>query len=167
MESKCIVNNRLAARRLWRTSWLAYEPVRSESWLSSSERDVFGQLRDAGRRAAWLGARLLAKRLIISDLLAPAAAAHSIDPAEIEIHSRDGLGRPTRPRVIWRGRLQPWAMSITHADPWVLVAVSRVPGVAVGVDLAPLENWSHGCAEMWLTPWEHRQWHTTANRRMI
>src|SRR5262249_30697969 len=89
------------------------------------------------------------------------------DPAEIEIHSRDGLGRPTRPRVVWRGRLQPWAVSITHADPWVLVAVSRVPGVAVGVDLAPLENWSHGCAEMWLTPWERRKWHKTVNRRII
>jgi phosphopantetheinyl transferase (holo-ACP synthase) len=90
-------------------------------------------------------------------MLTPSVGGRAIHPAEIDIQSRDGLGRATHPRVTLRGRLQPWAVSIAHSDQSVLVAVSRIPGMSVGVDVAPVQTWSDGFLEMWLTLGE-RQW---------
>ncbi|MBM2813021.1 MAG: 4'-phosphopantetheinyl transferase superfamily protein [Chloroflexi bacterium] len=148
-----MVGTRLVSRYLSRRVLLrAWRGAEAEDWLSPSEREVFAELRDPSRREGWLCGRLLAKRLILDDVLAPSVGEEAIHPTEIDIHSRDGLGRATRPRVTLRGRLQPWALSIAHSDRSVLVALSRAPGVSVGVDVARLtpreRRWVHSAGEM-------------------
>jgi hypothetical protein len=63
-----------------------------------------------------------------------------MDPGGVEILSCDGLGRPTRPRVLLQGRLQPWSLSLAHSDRFVLVAFSEDPDLAVGVDVTPIQS---------------------------
>src|SRR5262249_47606884 len=136
-------SNQLVYRRLDRVAGLTCGPVDCTSWLGPSEREVLAGLKSPGRRVAWCCSRVLAKQLILEELW-PATGQTPLSPTAIAIHSRDGLDRPVRPCVLLRGRVQPWTLSIAHANQSVLVAVSRVPGVAVGVDLVPLENWSRG-----------------------
>jgi phosphopantetheinyl transferase len=125
------------------------------AWLGQAEREVYDDLRDRGRREAWLFGRLLAKELILADL-AGRSPTTRWDPAEIEIHSRDGLGRPIRPRVVVGGQLQPWSLSIAHSDTTVLLALTRQSAVSVGVDLAsPVAAAARGLGS-WFTPAERR-----------
>lgn len=162
-----MVGTRLVCRYL--SQWIllrAWRGGEAEDWLSPSEREVFTELRDARRREGWLCGRLLAKRLILDDVLAPSVGEEAIHPTEIDIHSRDGLGRATRPRVTLRGRLQPWALSIAHSDRSVFVALSRALGVSVGVDVAPVQTWKDGFLEMWMTPRERRWVHSVGEMRL-
>lgn len=163
-----MVGTRLVSRYLSRRVLLrAWRGAEAEDWLSPSEREVFAELRDPSRREGWLCGRLLAKRLILDDVLAPSVGGEATHPTELDIHSRDGLGRATAPRVTLRGRLQPWALSIAHSDRSVLVALSRAPGVSVGVDVAPvLQTWKDGFLEMWMTPRERRWVHSEGETRL-
>ena len=58
--------------------------------------------------------RLLGKQLLVNEVLGAQQRDDGVGPEQIEIHSLDVLGRPTRPRVIVQGRLQPWHLSIAH-----------------------------------------------------
>lgn len=144
---------RHATRSMLRRSW--HGPS-GEAWLSECEREVYAGLRDVRRREAWLFGRILAKQLIL-ERIAPPVGEGVIHPAEIQIHSRDGMDRAIRPRVVLDGRLQHWFLSIAHSDQSVLVALSEAPGVSVGADVMPVQALSDGFEEMWLTAWE-RGW---------
>ncbi|MFQ5570905.1 MAG: 4'-phosphopantetheinyl transferase family protein [Rhodothermales bacterium] len=139
-------------RSILRHSW---DGPTGEGWLSACERDVYAGLRDARRREAWLFGRIVAKQLIL-DAIRPPVGEGTIHPAAIQIHSRDGLGRAIRPRVVLDGRLQHWFLSIAHSDQSVLVALSGAPGVCVGADITPVQAMSNGFQDMWLTAWERR-----------
>lgn len=145
---------RLEARSAVGLSWPGSS---GEAWLSDSEREVYAELRDARRREAWLFGRLLSKDLILSRMAASLGARGAIDPGRVEILSRDGLGRATRPRALLQGRLQPWSLSLAHSDRSVVVAFSEDPGVAVGADVTPIQSPSAGFVDLWYTPWE-RAW---------
>jgi phosphopantetheinyl transferase (holo-ACP synthase) len=125
--------------------------------LSDGEREVYAELRDVPRREGWLLGRIMAKRLILGTLMAPPALGRGIHPAVVQIHSRDGLGRAIRPRILLHGRLQPWSLSIAHSDRSVLVALSDAPGVSLGVDVTLHQALGAGFEDTWLTPWE-RGW---------
>jgi len=145
------VITRLEARDAVRHAWAGSS---GEACLSSPEREVYANLRDARRREAWLFGRLLSKKLILGMMVATQCAGRAVDPVHIEILSRDGLGRPTRPRVLLQGRLQPWSLSLAHSDRSVLVGLSQNGGVAVGVDVTPIQSPGAGFLELWYTPWE-------------
>ncbi len=126
-------------------------------WLSAGEQQVYARLPDRRRRAAFLGGRIAAKRLILVEYLAAlrlrAAVAH---PADIQIDSGLLRGRRECPRVTIAGRLLPWSLSIAHTQQGVLVALGRTPGVRVGVDLVEPAVLSPGFAEVWFTMAERR-----------
>jgi phosphopantetheinyl transferase len=119
------------------------------AWLTPAERETWSGLTNPQRRQAWLGGRMLAKRMILRHLPA-------LRPAEIEIHSRDSLGRSTRPRVTVCGRLQPWALSIAHSARFVFVALSAAPGLAVGVDVTAGPEPNAAFRDTWFSPGERR-----------
>jgi phosphopantetheinyl transferase len=121
----------------------------AEAWLGDSEREELSHWRHPQRRQAWLAARLLSKRLILEELLDIAP-----DPTEIQILSRSANGKGVRPKVLWRGHLQPWSLSISHTDQAALVALCTLPLFSVGVDLVKLESWSSGFLTSWFSPAE-------------
>lgn len=129
-------------QREWSEAWSV--------WLTADEQEHLAQLHHPARRRAWLGGRLLTKQLIldsVGDML----------PSMIQVYSRDGLGRATRPRVLVEGQLQDWSLSIAHSDRSVLVAMALTPGYHVGVDLVPLRPLGDGFAALWLTSREQAQ----------
>jgi phosphopantetheinyl transferase len=136
-------------------------------WLSAAEREVWERLGDPHRRRAWLCGRLLGKQLLLSQVVGAPEWDGRLGPAEIEIHSLDVLGRPTRPRVTVRGRLQPWRLSIAHTVRSVLVAVSTSSGTTVGVDLTAPARSTNGFRELWLTPAERRWFEDTGDPRLV
>lgn len=125
-------------------------------WLSPGEREVLEQLTDPRRREAWMCGRLLGKQLLVNEVVRAQQLDGGVGPEQIEIHSLDVLGRPTRPRVTVQGRLQPWHLSIAHTQQSVLVAVSCNPRLSVGVDIAAAGQFGNGFRELWLTPAERR-----------
>jgi phosphopantetheinyl transferase len=112
---------------------------------------VYAHLRNAQRREAWLLGRLLSKALIRDMLVATGGPGRAVDPIHIEVLSRDGLGRPTRPRVLLKGRLQHWSLSLAHSDQSVLVGLSRLDGVAIGVDVSAPQPSRAGFLDLWFT----------------
>jgi phosphopantetheinyl transferase len=124
------------------------------AWLSAAEREMHAVLSDSGRREAWLFGRLLAKQAILEEMMFLTDEGGHIAPSDIQIHSRDGLGRPTRPRVFVHGRARPWSLSIAHSECSVLVALCAHPDWTVGVDLTPAQPLSDTFVETWFTPWE-------------
>lgn len=133
-------------------------------WLGRRERDELARWRDPGRRQAWQAGRLLAKRMILDGLGAAEArpggrapdrqAKMGFAPSRIEILSRDGQGRPVRPRVRMDGCELPCSLSISHTAQRVGVALAMAHGVSVGIDLTPLAEYGEGFLEMWFTPAE-------------
>jgi phosphopantetheinyl transferase len=128
-----------------------------EAWLSEPEREAYAVLRDARRREAWLFGRLLCKELILAMRIAAGSPGGGVEPGQIEVLSRDGLGRPARPRVLLHGRLQPWSLSLAHSDQSVLVGLSRDGRLATGVDVTPIQSPDAGFLDLWFTPRE-RAW---------
>lgn len=112
---------------------------------------MYAHLRNAQRREAWLLGRLLSKALIRDMLVATGGPGRAVDPIHIEVLSRDGLGRPTRPRVLLKGRLQHWSLSLAHSDQSVLVGLSRLDGVAIGVDVSAPQPSRAGFLDLWFT----------------
>jgi phosphopantetheinyl transferase len=125
------------------------------AWLGPGERAVHDRFHDPRHREGWLFGRLLAKELILAtgaDRLLPGHLA----PDEIEIHSRDGLGRSVRPRALVRGRLQPWCLSIAHSDAAVMVALAQGPGWFIGVDLVSFQLDASESLSRWFSYSERR-----------
>lgn len=138
-----------------------------EAWLSDAEREVYVELQDACRREGWLFGRILAKQLLLDKLATQLAGVGVIHPAEIQILSRNGLGRAIRPRIMLRGQLQDWSLSISHSDQSVLVALSEVPRVSIGTDVSLMQMQIEGFVNMWLTPWERRWVRNVGDLRLV
>ena len=140
--------------RLWHAPELNCRDEDAARWLGPWERESLGELRDPSRRAAFFAGRMLVKRIILEEILARDSADNPAEPAEIEVLSRDGLGRSVQPRVYLRGTQQPWSVSIAHSGSAVLAAVSQGTDLSLGVDLTPREIRSPRFAQTWLTPAE-------------
>ncbi|HSD51280.1 MAG TPA: 4'-phosphopantetheinyl transferase superfamily protein [Candidatus Methylomirabilis sp.] len=148
------VITRLEKRGALRRAWAG---CRGEGWLSNPEREVYAHLQDARRREAWLFGRLLSKELILDTLAAARCPGWAVDPVHIQVLSRDGLGRPTRPRVLLKGRLQPCSLSLAHSEQTVVVGLSQDGDMTMGVDLTPIQSPGVGFLDLWFTPRE-RAW---------
>ena len=122
-----------------------------ESHLSQRERAELLTWRDAGRRRAWLCARVAAKRLIAEHWPGELAVAH------LEILSRDEQGRPNRPQVFLKSRPLACSLAISHTERGVLVGLADGWSTRVGVDLAQCGWPRDGFARLWLTSGE-RAW---------
>ena len=144
------VHRRYAAAR----ALAAMMPTRGDSWLARRERAELAALRDNRRRNAWLLARMLAKQLVVE-------VADGLDAGQIEVLSRDALGRVNRPRVWCQGVEQPWSLSISHSGRGALVALATDSRVSLGVDLADSETFSDGFVDLWFTPDERNWFHET------
>lgn len=147
----------LVYRHALRSGLRGWEGSYGKAWLSDAERADSAGLHDSRRREAWLFGRLLSKQVIVSRMAALPGAREAVRPEHLQISSRDGLGRATRPRILLHGRLRDWSLSLAHSDQSVLVAFSEDPGVAVGVDVAPIQSPKAGFVDLWFTPWE-RAW---------
>jgi phosphopantetheine--protein transferase-like protein len=127
-----------------------------ETWLSACEMETYAEMHNARRREEWLFGRVLAKQLILNEVIGQSSERRIILPSEIQIFSRDGFGRNTRPLIILNGQLQSWSLSIAHSDQSVLVALAQRPGVSIGVDVTPVQKQSESFINTWLTPYERR-----------
>jgi phosphopantetheinyl transferase len=138
------------------TRYASLEQLRSEFALLDDrslnivERQELGRWKDPSRREAWILGRLLCKRLIQDHL-----DDRTVPFGTIEIRSRDDRDRGIRPRVRIAGELQPWALSISHSDHGILVALSDEPGALLGIDLSPIGVFRPSFLRTWFT--EHEQ----------
>ena len=116
-------------------------------WLSPEETVEMKRWRNARRRHAWLAGRWLTKQIICENQ--PKLKNKFSD---LCILSTDEQGRSVRPSIRVRGRTQTWAISISHSDTHVLVAMATRPGIGVGVDLCSHHAFSsRNFLEMWFT----------------
>lgn len=120
-----------------------------EDFLSPAEILRLTELRSPRRRLHWLAGRWLAKELIRGLTNAPRP-----QPSRWHIESRDGRGRPTRPRLFDNGHLLPWNLSISHSARSVYVAISVDERVRLGVDVTERQHLSEAFSRLWLAPAE-------------
>ena len=144
--------------RLWHAPPMRASEQVARRWLSPAELETLAELGDVSRRRAWFAGRMLVKRILLEELLPSVHGYEVTGPADIEIVSRDGLGRAVRPRAIIGGRQQPWRLSLAHGEDSVFAAASNDENVSVGVDLVPRAIGRRGFAECWLTSRERRAW---------
>ncbi len=129
--------------------------VESTDWLSQSEQENFDSLRHQRRRREWLAGRWLCKQMIQEERALTSGP--TIPLSVIEIESRFGQRRTTKPRVVIEGQMQAMEVSMTHSHDWVCVAMSGTPGCSVGVDLVPQTVTNKHSLDFWLTENE-RSW---------
>jgi phosphopantetheinyl transferase len=144
---------------MWRSARRRPSQGLGTAWLTDVEKETYAELKAERRRQEWLIGRRLAKELILE-----AMTDMPLNPRDVEISSRDGLGRRTRPRIVIAGRAQPWSLSIAHSDDLVLVALSTDARVSLGVDIVPVQSWTKASLESWFTETE-RQWMETGAMR--
>jgi phosphopantetheinyl transferase len=131
--------------------------ARSTDWLHPRERDALRRYRDSEAREAWLGGRIVAKRLAVDALRQGSRASDESPLRDVEIRSRDRAGRPVRPEIRIAGGVVPWCLSISHSARGVLAALSLDPRVRAGVDLTPVEVRSPGFLRLWFTDREQQR----------
>ncbi len=96
-------------------------------WLCGGEGPRFADLKHAGRRREWIGARRALKSLLIEDRVIRA-------PQECEI-VQNNLGRPSL-RMLRDGRKRSvTACSLAHKPPFILVGYGAGAKVRIGVDV--------------------------------
>ncbi len=127
------------------------------AWLMAGELAELALLGDAGRRRQWLAGRWTGKQLLMR-----VGAARRL--ADVEIRTRNELGRGDRPRVRVGGQELAGSLSIAHTARGVLAALDVRQNRSVGVDLVDLADpvWmkatatsgSRSFARMWFTPLE-------------
>jgi phosphopantetheinyl transferase len=123
--------------------------------LSCFEQDELQQhVLDRRRRAGWIAARLLVKRLLYER--ASMAERRTFDPTEVSVLSRDPAGRSTRPILRQGSQRLDLGLSISHTHKGVLVGLARREGLLLGVDLAVPERTVVGSIDPWYTPQERR-----------
>jgi phosphopantetheinyl transferase (holo-ACP synthase) len=134
-------------------------PLDLAAWLTAGERAELALLADDGRRRQWLAGRLAGKELVVR-------TGRARRLGDVEIRTRDVLGRGNRPRVRVAGQRFAGSLSITHTAGGVLAALETSDHVTVGVDLVDLADpaWTKlttadagGFAQLWFTPLE-RSW---------
>jgi len=146
-------------------------------WLSANERRALERLREPSRRDAWLAGRLLAKQLLATALSLDnsswAASNHArygqgnsagvfpaqplLDVPAGKYRNMEIVSAGARPRVSIGNRRLDRSLSIAHTGRGVLVALSRKPGISLGIDLVEPGLCGPGFADAWFTPSE-RHW---------
>lgn len=121
-------------------------------WASAGEIQRLSEMTSADRRLRWLSGRWLAKHLLRELLDDPMLSL----PA-LHIESRDALGRSCRPRVFYRGKLQDWVLTISHAGRSVYAAASTDPDLRLGGDLMDVAPLNAAFLRFWFSPGE-RSW---------
>lgn len=144
----------MSGRILWR--FAARSELRAEctdvtAWLSAGENARRAQIRNAGRREAFVLGRVALKQLLLAE-----CRVHGSDPQALEIVSQDALGRKVRPQAILAGRTLPWSVSISHTETAVLVALATEPGVTVGGDLVAPDATAVRFLRSWFDPSEQK-----------
>jgi len=134
--------------------------MQTSDWLSGSECAELARYRHAERREAWLAGRLLSKQLMTAENISCVS-----DYRAIEILSIDVCGKGTRPIVSVGGRIRDWSLSISHSETAVFVALSQTPGLGVGVDLTPIQEYRPGFLKTWFTSGERQQVRIMGSRR--
>ncbi|MEW6094399.1 MAG: 4'-phosphopantetheinyl transferase superfamily protein [Chloroflexota bacterium] len=113
------------------------------AFLSPGEQQKLSRMRFPKRRDEWLLGRWTAKTLICS---LPGHQAFS--PTEIEIvNTPEGAPQVCFPD----GRISPFCLSISHSGLLAFCALTRVPGLKIGVDLEKIEPRSKGFVEDYFT----------------
>jgi 4'-phosphopantetheinyl transferase EntD len=135
-------------------------------WLSPAEQDEFTRLRAARRRGEWLAGRWLIKGMLQRRVAEDSETTSRVELCEIEILSRDALGRGQPPRVVLAGRLLPWHLSLAHHSGIVWGAVSTDADLRVGIDVVPAEPIDLRADDLWFTPAELR-WLRRSNDRLL
>lgn len=116
--------------------------------LTAAERREMQHWREPRRRAAWLAARLAARRLI------DRRRAGASNRESVEILSLGKRGARLRPVVRGRGGPLPWSLSITHTEDCVCVALAGCESWEIGIDLVAEQPGRTRRLEAWLTPQE-------------
>ena len=118
----------------------------AREWLSTNECEEQSSWTNLARRRAWSASRRLGKQLV-REVLPDLAC----EPQQIEILSKNSMGKSVRPRVSVAGKPQPWSFSISHTDEVVFVALSLSPNISIGVDLCQPDRHRDIFADTWFT----------------
>jgi|GEM_PF-4574721 len=132
---------------------LADQPV--ARWLSPGEQAEIGAARHLQARRQRLAGRILAKMLVQRQLASEPGSA-ICDPRQIQIDSRDGMGRRVAPRILVSGRWLDWSVSISHGESVVAAALSTEGTRPVGIDVTDLTGGQQESLSLWLTEAERR-----------
>lgn len=109
---------------------------------------------DVARRELWtLGRYFLLSRLYPRLMMNRA----DIDPGDLRIVTRNGLGRGTQPRLYFRGRLVPWRISLAHTNSQLAMAFSVDRETRVGIDLVDDPSAAAKAVRCWSTSREREQ----------
>jgi 4'-phosphopantetheinyl transferase EntD len=140
--------------------------VAPQTWLTSAERDELAHWRDPARRDEWLAGRWLLKEMIRRELRARSrirqgSGAWSIDvrllatsaatDSEIEVLSRDPLGRGRPPCVLAAGRALPLHVTLAHTGHVVWAALSTRFDCRIGIDVVPCGAFHDRATGLWFT----------------
>ena len=121
-------------------------------WLSCQERTELERFSHPGRRQAWLVGRWLSKHLIQENHPEPVKGLQCFSICSVDDHLR-----PTRPTILLNQQKLPYALSITHSDTNLLVALSTSPETQVGVDLCRLTPLPPSFLQSWFTDSERER----------
>lgn len=109
---------------------------------------------DTARRELWA----LGRYFLLSRLYPWLCSIRSaVDPGELRIVTRNGLGRGTQPRLYSQGRLVPWRISLAHSSSQLAMAFSVDPMTRVGVDLVDDSAAAAKAVRCWSTSREREQ----------
>jgi len=109
---------------------------------------------DTARRELWtLGRYFLLSRLYPRLSIERSA----VDPRDLRIVTRNGLGRGTQPRLYSQGRLVPWRISLAHTNSLLAMAFSVDRETRVGVDLVDDPAAAAKAVRCWSTSHEREQ----------
>jgi len=102
-----------------------------EKFLHEGEIDVFDNIRSKLYRESWFAGRILAKNIYTKQCVPE----QNIDGKDIQVVSRNSLGRSIAPRLLLNGNDTCFMFSLSHVADRVMVVVpaSRVAGI--GCDL--------------------------------
>lgn len=130
------------------------EGLPAESWLSNAEWMHFAGLRQNHASLAWLGGRWCAKQLLMQWINDYSSEIGETVLSEFHIESRNGLWQSVAPRVLYRGRLKPWRLSISHGQNICAAAMAVDQSVQLGLDIVDTEADCGQIEHAWLSPQE-------------
>jgi phosphopantetheinyl transferase len=109
---------------------------------------------DVARRELWaLGRYFLLSRLYPRLTMNRTA----VDPRDLRIVTRNGLGRGTQPRLYCQGRLVPWRISLAHTNSQLAMAFSVDRDTRVGIDVVDDSAAAAMAVRCWSTLREREQ----------
>jgi len=100
-------------------------------FLHNKEVAVFATIRAESYRQSWFAGRLLTKTLYVKHCLSE----QTIKWKDIQIVSRDDLGRSIPPQLLVNGVDTCFVFSLSHVADKVIVVASTCPDIGIGCDL--------------------------------